>query len=104
MGRLQHPSLRLSKAKIKSLLVEIITAVASLQGGGGGGGAGGTVPPLTTACSPYFGSFKILFLEHHVTARQQPMIEKVIIRFKHNSPLKFSRFFAKLLATNQWRI
>ena len=36
-----------------------------------------------------------MFWEHHVTT-QQTMIEKGIITFKHNFPLTFSRFFAKL--------
>ena len=35
------------------------------------GAAKGAVPPLTTACAPHFGVLKLLFLEHHVTARQQ---------------------------------
>ena len=40
------------------------------------------------------------FLEHHVTTRQQAIMEKGITIFKQDSPLKFSRLFAKLLATN----
>ena len=71
-------------------------------------GSGGAVPPLTTDCAPHFGLLKLLFLEHHVRARQQTIMEKGIRTFKHNSPLTFSRFFAKLLATKCctkiWRI
>ena len=57
---------------------------------------------LTTDCAhpPYFDLLKILFLVHHVTARLETMMEKRIITFKHNYPLTFSRFFAKLLSTN----
>ena len=32
---------------------------------------GGGVPPLTTVVPPHFGLPKLLFLDHHVTARQQ---------------------------------
>ena len=39
------------------------------------------------------------FLEHYVTTRQLAIMEKGIIIFKHDSRLKFSRLFAKLLAT-----
>ena len=35
----------------------------------------GGVLSLTTACAPHFDLLKILFLEHHVTARQQTMIK-----------------------------
>ena len=66
---------------------------------GGEGGQGGRAP-LTVACVAHFGSLKILFVEHHATTRLQPMKEKGISLFKHNYPLKFSRFFAKLLATH----
>ena len=41
-----------------------------------GGAKGAVPPPLTTACASHFGSLKLLFLEHHVTARQQTMVEK----------------------------
>ena len=61
--------------------------------------AGGPYP-LMAAFAFYFGLLKILFLEHHSTTRQQTMMEKGIITFKHNSPVMFFRFFAKLLATN----
>ena len=58
------------------------------------------VPPLTTACAPPFWFTQNAFLEHHVTTRQQVIMEKGMIIFKHNFRLKFSRLFAKLLATN----
>ena len=56
---------------------------------------------LTDACDPHLGLLKILFLEHYSVTRQHTMMEKGIskFRFKHNSPLTFSRFFAKLMAT-----
>ena len=44
------------------------SAVAS--GGPGGLCYGGAVPPLMTTCAPHFGLLKLLFLKHHVTARQ----------------------------------
>ena len=47
--------------------------------------------PLSTACAPpRFGLLKILFLEDQVAVRQQTMMEKGIITFKHNLPLTFS--------------
>ena len=46
----------------------------------GGGGQGGRA-----LVSPHFGLLKILFLEHHVTARQQTILKEGIIMFKHNS-------------------
>ena len=64
--------------------------VPSLRGSQGGRA------PLTDACAPHLGLLKILFLEHYSVTRQHTMIEKGISTFKHN----FSRFFAKLLATN----
>ena len=57
----------------------------------------GAIPPNGCLC-PIFGLLKILFLEHHATTKQQPMMEKGIITFKHNSLSTFFRFFAKLLA------
>ena len=60
----------------------------------------GRRPPLATACAPPFRFIQNAFLEHHVTTRQQAIMEKGIIIFEHNSRLKFSRLFAKLLATN----
>ena len=63
------------------------------------GEARGAVPP--NGCFfPHFILVKILFLEHHATTRQQTMMEKGKIMFKHDSLLMFFRFFAKLLATN----
>ena len=73
--------------------------VPSLRGGGGGGGRG-AVPPITVACTPPFRFIQNTVLEHHSMARQLTMMKKRIITFKHNSLLTFSRFFAKLLATN----
>ena len=61
------------------------------------------LPPILSlqgGRAPYFDLPKILFLEHNATTRQQTMTEKGIITFKHNFPLTFSPFFAKLLATN----
>ena len=68
--------------------------VPSLRGSQGGRA------PLTDACAPHLGLLKILFSEHYSVTRQHTMMEKGISTFKHNSPLTFSRFFAKLLATN----
>ena len=59
------------------------------------GGASSAVSPLTTTCAPPFRFTQNAFLEHHVTTRQQTMMEKGIITFKHDSRLKFSRLFAK---------
>ena len=73
-----------------------VEAVPSLRGGGGGG-----VPPLTTACVPPFWFTQITVFGISRNARQQTMMEKGIITFKPDSPLTFSRFFAKLLATNK---
>ena len=61
---------------------------------------GASHAPLTDACAPRLGLLKILFLEHYLVTRQHTMMEKRISTFKHNSPLTFSRFFAKLQATN----
>ena len=63
------------------------------------GGQRGPYSPNGRLC-PHFGLLKILLLKHHATTRQQTMMEKGIIAFKHNYPLVFFRFFAKLLATN----
>ena len=57
------------------------------------------VPP-NSCFFPPFGLLKLLYLEYQATKRQQTMKEKGIIAFTHNSPSTFSRFFAKLLATN----
>ena len=38
---------------------------------------------------PHFGLFKTLFFEHHVTTKQQIMMEKGIIMVKRNSCLTF---------------
>ena len=65
------------------------------------GGQRGLYPPYGRLC-PQVGLLKILLLKHHATTRQQTMMEKGIITFKHtgNYSLMFFRFFAKLLATN----
>ena len=60
-------------------------SLPSLRGIGGSG----DVLPLTAACAPHFALLKILCLEHHSMPRHQTMIEKGIITFKHNFPLKF---------------
>ena len=60
---------------------------------------GGRAPPNECLC-PHLGLLKILFLGHYSVTRQHTMMEKGISMFKHNSPLTFSRLFAKLLATN----
>ena len=65
----------------------------------GGGGQKGRYPPNGRLC-PHFGLLKLLLLKHHATTRLQTMMEKRIITLKHNYPLTFFRFFAKLLATN----
>ena len=59
---------------------------------------GEDVSPLTTACAPPFRLTQKTFLKHRVTTIHPAMIEKGIIRFKHNSRLKFCPLFAKLLA------
>ena len=64
-----------------------------------GGSEGPSPPPNDCLCSQFWLT-QNTFLKHHVPTRQQAIIEKEIITFKHNSRLKFSRFFAKLLATN----
>ena len=64
-----------------------------------GEGDKGPYPPSGRLC-PHFGLLEIMLLEHHATTRQQTLMEKEIITFKHNSPLMFFRFFAKLVATN----
>ena len=60
---------------------------------------GGRAPPNGYLCPP-FKFTQITVLEHHSMTRQHTMMEKEIISLKHNSPLTFSPFFAKLLATN----
>ena len=51
---------------------------------------GGHAPPNICLGLPILVFLKILFLKHHAMTRQQTMIEKGIIAFKHNSPLTFS--------------
>ena len=64
--------------------------VPSLRGGGGEGQG---------ICTPLFWFIQNTFTEHYAR-RQQAIMEKGIMTFKHNSRLKFSHFFAKLPATN----
>ena len=73
------------------IFVLVASAVATL-------GPGGAVPLYDCLCPPHFCSFRMLFWEHHVTTRQQAIMEK---KFFSNMilVLKFSRLFAKLLAT-----
>ena len=65
------------------------------------GEARGAVPPNDCLCPPFW-FIQNAFLGHRVTTRQQAIMEKGIIIFKHDSRLKFSRLFAKLLATNRF--
>ena len=71
-----------------------LSPVPSVRGSQGGRA------PLKDAYAPHLGLLKILFLEHYSVTRQHTMMEKGISTFKLNSPLTFSRFFEKLLATN----
>ena len=71
-----------------------VSPVPSLRGSQGGRA------PLKDACAPHLGLLKILFFERYSVKRQHTMVEKGISTFKRNSPLTFSRFFVKLLATN----
>ena len=62
---------------------------------------GPRVPSSPNDClCPPFCFIQNAFLEQRVTTRQHAIMEKGIIIFKHDSRLKFSRLFAKLLATN----
>ena len=63
------------------------------------GEARGGVPPNDCLCPPFW-FIQNAFLEHRVTTRQQAIMEKGIIIFKHDSRLKFFRLFAKLRATS----
>ena len=77
-----------------SFFVVVASAVATMRPG---------APSPTNDCLsplPPFWFIQNAFLEHRVTTRQQAIMEKGIIIFKHDSRLKFSRLFAKLLATN----
>ena len=56
--------------------------------------------PRNDCLWPPFRFTQNVFLEHHVSTRQQAIMEKGTIIFKHNSRLKFSLFFAKSLAIN----
>ena len=75
-----------------SFFVVVASAVATMRPG---------APSPTNDClCPPFWFIQNAFLDHRVTTRQQAIMEKGIIIFKHDSRLKFSRLFAKLLATN----
>ena len=65
-----YPKLFCSVVKIllKNFLV---SAVAT-----GGTGVGREMRPLTAACAPHFGLFKVLFLKYHSATKQQAMMEK----------------------------
>ena len=76
-----------------SFFVVVASAVAAMR-------PGAPSPTNDCLCPPPFWFIQNAFLEHRVTTRQQAIIEKRIIIFKHDSRLKFSRLFAKLLATN----
>ena len=62
-------------------------------------GPGASSPSNDCLCPFPFRFIQDAFLEHHVTTRQQAILEKGIIIIKHVSRLKFSRLFAKLLVT-----
>ena len=64
------------------------------------GRARGGMPPRRLLVPPPFRFTQITVLEHHSITREHRMMDKGIITFKQNSPLKFSRYFPKLLATN----
>ena len=78
-----------------SFFVVVASAVATMRPG---------APSPTNDClcppPPPFWFIQNAFLEHRVTTRQQAIMVKGIIIFKHDSRLKFSRLFAKLPATN----
>ena len=76
-----------------SFFVVVASAVATMR-------PGAPSPTNDCLCPPPFWFIQNAFLDHRVTTRQQAIMEKGIIIFKHDSRLKFSRLFAKLLATN----
>ena len=63
---------------------------------------GASLPPPNDCLCPLsqFWFIRNAFVVHHVTTKQQALMEKGIIIFKHDSRLKFPRLFAKMLATN----
>ena len=69
-------------------------SVPSLRGGQGGRA------PLTTACAPPFWCTQITVFGTPRNCKTTTMMVKGVIMFKHDSPLKFSSFVTKLLATN----
>ena len=76
-----------------SFFVVVASAVATMR-------PGAPSPTNDCLCPPPFWFIQNAFLDHRVTTRQQAIMEKGIIIFKHDFRLKFSRLFAKLLATN----
>ena len=66
-----------------SMRHSLFLAVPLLQG------SRGRAPRNGCLCL-HFGLLQILFLEHHAMTRQQTIMEKGIITFKHNSPSTFS--------------
>ena len=75
-----------------SFFVLVVIAVATV-------GPGAPSPPIDCLCPPILVHSECFFWASRTT-RQQAIMEKGIIIFKHESRLKFSRLFAKLLATN----
>ena len=75
-----------------SFFVVVASAVATV-------GPRAPSPPNDFFCPPILVHSECFF-EHRVTTRQQAIMEKGIIIVKHDSRVKFSRLFAKLLATN----
>ena len=64
----------------------------------GEGGAAGGPCLLTTACAPPVWFTQHTCLEHHVTTRQQAIMEKGMITFKHDSHLKVSSIRCEIAA------
>ena len=73
----------------RTVLPSLVTsAVATVE-------PGAPYPPNDSMCPP-ISVYSECFLEHHVTTRQQALMEKRIKIFKDSSCLKFSRFFCKI--------
>ena len=70
------------------MFVLVASAVATV-------GPGAPSPPNDCLCPPILVHSECFF-EHCVTTRQQAIMEKGIIIFKHDSRVNFSRLFAKL--------
>ena len=56
------------------------------------GGARGTLPPNGCLRPPFWFTQNIVF---GTSRNDKTMMERGLITFKHNSPMTFSRFFAK---------